>query len=165
MLRCFLKLVASKNFLAMQSDNDNLKVQTERKHSFGFWFGVAVMLIAFDQLTKFFAERNHWRIFYNQNFAFSIPLPIYVMYAIYIAVLIFVLRLVIKQWNSLTALARFGWALVIAGGLSNIAERVVLGFVRDFIYIFTGVFNLADFFIITGLLIIVFTYPKNFKQS
>ncbi len=137
-------------------------IQTERSvfHSFGFWLGACAGLIATDQVAKYFAGKSNWRIFQNNNFAFSIPLPTALMFAIYIVALAIVVRIIFKQWKVLTRLSKFGWALVLAGGVSNIVERIILGYVRDFIFIANGIFNLADFFIILGLLIVVFTYLK-----
>ena len=54
---------------------------------------------------------------------------------------------------------KLAWALVLAGGASNIIERIIMGSVRDFIYIhwrnLTGIYNLADFYIIVGVLVLL----------
>lgn len=149
----------------MTEQDQQQKFKTERKYSFGFWFGVGTILIAIEQLTKFLAQHYSQPIFFNNNFAFSLPVPVVLMYIIYAAVLVAVLRIILKDWNRFTSIVKLGWTLVLAGGLSNIVERIILGHVRDFIYIANGVFNLADFFIIIGLLIIVSTYQRNFTKS
>ena len=49
--------------------------------------------------------------------------------------------------------------LTFAGALSNVVERIVLGSVRDFIYIifyhWVGVYNLADGYIIAGIILLL----------
>jgi signal peptidase II len=57
--------------------------------------------------------------------------------------------------------ALFGWALIWAGGISNLIDRFVHdGRVTDFMVIrtgplHTGIFNLADFAIVVGMLVLV----------
>jgi lipoprotein signal peptidase len=46
--------------------------------------------------------------------------------------------------------------LILAGAVSNVGERTIFGFVRDWVYIYTGVFNLADGYIILGIIILFF---------
>jgi signal peptidase II len=62
---------------------------------------------------------------------------------------------------TLSWLSFVGLALAMAGGLSNLIDRVTRqGFVTDFIFIrvaplHTGIFNLADFMIVTGVATLV----------
>jgi lipoprotein signal peptidase len=54
-----------------------------------------------------------------------------------------------------------GWALlVLAGGVSNFAERVVRGSVRDFIPLADGVLNIADFYILTGAVLLLWVFRR-----
>jgi signal peptidase II len=53
-----------------------------------------------------------------------------------------------------------GFSFVIGGGVANIFDRIYYGSVTDFLYIdlgfvHTGVFNLADMSIVTGILIVL----------
>jgi lipoprotein signal peptidase len=36
-----------------------------------------------------------------------------------------------------------------------VGERIVLGYVRDYLYIFGGILNAADFMIIVGILLLL----------
>lgn len=120
-----------------------------------FWLALVLVLIIIDQLAKWIAVHSGWPIFLNNQFAFSIPLPMPLMYAIYILVLTGMSVYVYRTWSRFTNMQRWAWALVYAGGLSNIGERLVLGHVRDFIPVAGGMLNAADFFIFLGLLLLI----------
>lgn len=130
--------------------------RTERSNSFGFWFAILLALIAIDQLSKWLARVLQINVFRNYNFAFSLPIPGWVMFPIYIVVLILVVRYIWKTWATSAPRVRFAWLLILAGGLSNIIERIILGYVRDFIPIANGTLNVADLMIILGALLILF---------
>jgi signal peptidase II len=62
--------------------------------------------------------------------------------------------------TSLPKLSVLGFAFVIGGGIGNLYDRLVHGSVTDFLYIdfvvfHTGIFNMADVSIMTGIFIVV----------
>lgn len=121
------------------------------------WTAGFFLLVAIDQFTKRLPELA----FLNDRFAFSLPLPVWVMYAIYAAVLGGSVWYVWGRRNVLDGWQKLAWLLVWAGALSNIGERLVLGYVRDWIYILNGVFNLADGYILLGIAILLFFNPQS----
>lgn len=120
-----------------------------------FWFAITATLIVIDQLTKLMATQLGWSIFYNDQFAFSLPVPTFIMYLIYASVLIGMTAYVYKKRFSFNSMQKLAWTFVYAGGLSNIVERIIFGHVKDFIPIANGILNLADFFILTGLVLLL----------
>lgn len=70
--------------------------------------------------------------------------------------------------KSLDKISIIGFSLIIGGGIGNIFDRIVYGSVTDFLYlnfggIFkTGIFNIADFFVTTGMVMILIS---SFKKS
>ncbi len=122
---------------------------------FNFWLGVVIIFIGIDQLTKFASSNLGWSIFLNDQFAFSLPVPVVAMYAIYAVVLFGMSFYVYKTWDRFEKIQKLAWSLVYAGGLSNIVERIILGHVRDFISVSSGMLNVADFFIIIGLVLML----------
>ena len=64
--------------------------------------------------------------------------------------------------KELDKISIIGFSLIIGGGIGNIFDRIVYGSVTDFFYldfgsIFkTGVFNIADMFVTTGMILIVY---------
>lgn len=86
-----------------------------------------------------------------------------------IVVLGFVLRHVFKD-KSLDNWSLFAFASIIGGGIANVYDRIVYGKVTDFLFIDlggvfrTGIFNLADLSVTTGMIILVIMMLKNKKQ-
>lgn len=120
-----------------------------------FWFALTIAFILIDQLIKLAAVSFGWSVFLNNQFAFSLPVPIAIMYMIYAGILFGMSFYIFKTWLRFSVQQKFAWTLVYAGGLSNIGERILLGHVRDFIYIAGGVLNVADFFILLGLVLLL----------
>lgn len=118
------------------------------------YFLVGLGLIVVDQLSKFIAAKGA-AIFRNYNFAFSLPVPVQLMFVYYFIILGVIVWYVWSRRGVLTGQDKVAWALIIAGAVSNIGERLALGYVRDFIHIRTGVFNLADFFILFGIVLLL----------
>lgn len=129
--------------------------QKESAYVSSFFF-----LIFLDQITK----RNilfNINIFRNYFFAFSLPIPIELIYSIYFVVLCGIGYYLYKNYLKLNPVQKFAWVLILAGGLSNIVERIFFGFVVDWIYIYQGVFNLADGYIIVGVVLLLLPFKEN----
>jgi len=72
--------------------------------------------------------------------------------------------------SNLSRLTTIGICFVVGGGLGNVYDRIVYGSVTDFLHIDfvifqTGVFNLADVSIMTGMAMIVFDAIRNRKVA
>ncbi|WP_303318557.1 signal peptidase II [Flavivirga abyssicola] len=85
-----------------------------------------------------------------------------------IVVLGFVLRHIFKD-KSLDTFSLFAFASIIGGGLANVYDRIVYGKVTDFLFIDlggvfkTGIFNMADLSVTTGMIILVIASFKKKK--
>src|SRR4051812_9350598 len=114
--------------------------KTLNKTSVAWRAGVFFILIFADQLAKHFARH----IFRNGAFAFSIPLPTALIYIVYLIVLAAMAGYCAKNFRKFSVAQQWAWLLIFSGAVSNIAERLVLGYVRDFIYIvfykWTGIY-------------------------
>jgi signal peptidase II len=140
------------------------------------WFFVFAVLVGFDQIAKFLVFREEWffsllsigesyilgfQRYLNYGFVFSLPMPVVLMFVIYFLVGVFLLIYLWKNWNGFSGLMRFSWILIVAGGVSNVLERLVLGYVRDFIYFYGGlIINLADLYIFFGAIVICLIVRK-----
>lgn len=145
--------------------------ESPKKGSFVFWCVISLLFIFLDQLSKFFVYQisspapKYFGIllFNNFNFAFSLYLPQFLMLLIYALLIAAIFYNIYRNFNSYTLSNKYAWVLILSGAVSNVLERLTLGYVRDFIYIFSGIFNLADFFIILGVLILLFKSNKKFS--
>lgn len=87
-----------------------------------------------------------------------------------ILVLGFVLRHILKD-KTLDNWSLFAFASIIGGGVANVYDRIIYGSVTDFLFIDlggvfrTGIFNLADLSVTTGMIILVFMSFKNKKTT
>jgi lipoprotein signal peptidase len=137
--------------------------QLLKKNAPGFWpqgIFLFVLFIVVDQFSKHLADK----IFKNSSFAFSLPVPTPLIYVIYILVVAGIIYYVLKNYRNFSTKSCVAWTLIFAGAASNIGERIFLGFVRDFIYItfykWTGVYNLADGYIIAGIILLLLGSTK-----
>lgn len=78
-----------------------------------------------------------------------------------IILLFFVLKIVKKELDMTKRLSQISILLILAGAVSNFMDRLLNGSVTDFIsFKFWPSFNLADVFIVVGVLMIVVFYKK-----
>jgi len=115
------------------------------------------VLVSFDQISKYIIR--HTGGFYICNKGVSFGLPFFTLAFFNLKFKIFNLKSIsnlkfqILNYSKLTLL---GIILIISGGLSNIADRIMSGCVIDFIDLkFWPVFNLADIYITIGGIIIL----------
>lgn len=129
---------------------------------------MTILLVILDQITKWLAYiykpdfdvfGNFLRVDYientgtifglleNSNFIFMI---LSIILCIVIAVY---MKLKVPKRS---AMEKF-FALILAGGIGNLIDRIFRGFVVDFISLkYVGIFNFADMYIVIGVILIVF---------
>jgi signal peptidase II len=102
----------------------------------------------------------------NQNFIFYWQFPIWIVFAVISVVL------VLLGWQLVTALQTKDYlsalllSIVFVGAGSNLYDRIAYGYVIDFVRVpFWSVFNLADIYIIGGVLALVFLVWHNERQE
>lgn len=87
-----------------------------------------------------------------------------------IVVLAFVLRYIFKE-KTLDNWSLFAFSSIIGGGIANVYDRIVYGSVTDFWHIDlggvfrTGIFNMADLSVTTGMIILVIASFRKKKTS
>lgn len=154
------------------------KLKTEKsKLVTSNWYlvaGIFVFLtILLDQISKAFVVSSHFPFVCNQGFAFGIRLGILNS----LTVILVISACIYFFGRESVKTRRFGYLLVIGGGISNLVDRIVRGCVVDFIDFkiwpsLTGLipsltwwpaFNLADAVISLGVVILIvsFIYRKN----
>jgi signal peptidase II len=138
--------------------------------------GSIIILVFLDLITKFyFTNKTFFKnslisINYIQNYGSSFSMfssiTYYSLLIIFISVI--ALCLAIKYYKKINVNRHFTtvYILFIAGLIGNTYDRIVFGFVRDFIslkYLF--VFNLADFYFTLAAIIYIVYEIKNKKKN
>lgn len=130
-------------------------------------------MLALDQLTKVWVIRSHslplyiirnfFRIIHSENtgIAFSIPIPQIILIPLIMLIIIFGLNALRKEMNLSHPIAFTSIAMILAGALGNLLDRLRLGYVIDFIAIGKfPVFNVADAGITVGIMILMICYSR-----
>lgn len=99
----------------------------------------------------------------NPGIAFSLPLPLAVQIIIAIAVAAWVVREIVRSKNTGETLAL---AILLAGLASNVTDRIVRGFVVDYIALLPNLtINLADIAITISILALISITLRNANHS
>ncbi|HLC63831.1 MAG TPA: signal peptidase II [Patescibacteria group bacterium] len=135
-----------------------------------FWLTItATALFIADRLTKYLILKLpanegvlglKFNLVYNHNLSFSLPLPNLAVGLLAIVMILFLVWFLIRNLAN-----RLSWplSLMIVGALSNLIDRFKFGGVIDFINLEPWPsFNLADAYIITGALLIIILFRKNY---
>jgi signal peptidase II len=86
-----------------------------------------------------------------------------------IVVLAYVTFYILKH-KELDRMSLIAFCCIIGGGIANVFDRIVLGSVTDFFYIDlggvfrTGIFNLADVSVTTGMIMLIVASFRNDKK-
>ncbi len=95
----------------------------------------------------------------NTGAAFGMFQDMTTMLSIFTTLLIVVLLVLLFMKKITNTLAVWSIAMIVAGGIGNLIDRIFRGFVVDYIY-FTPInfpiFNLADTFVVVGEILLVF---------
>ncbi len=96
-------------------------------------------------------------------------LKLFVLLLIPAAVLLFVLYYMFKE-KQMDKLSLIGFSCVVGGGIANVFDRFVYGSVTDFLFIDlgfvrTGIFNIADLSVTTGMILILWSSLKQRKKD
>ncbi len=106
-----------------------------------------------------------FKLAYNPGVAFGIMIPSVAIVILFVVVMIVCVRLMLAHWRQRDGLQVSALLLIIAGGASNMLDRVYFGQVIDYFDLkFYTIFNLADVMIFVGVMILlVLMYFKKQK--
>lgn len=154
---------------------------------------IIIATIAFDQISKvlvrayvepgsqtkiignYFTLHNVENVgaFLGMGSSLNPTLKLLLLLILPIVVLGFVLVHILKN-KDLDRLSLIAFSIIVGGGIANVYDRIVYGSVTDFFYmkltdiLHTGIFNVADLFVTTGmimLLIVSFKKKKNNQKT
>ncbi len=142
-----------------------------------------IVLIFLDLITKYYFStnlllnetiklNNYVELIYIQNFGisfglFSEILPTWFINMIGLIIVIFLFYLISLSNSKLERIAFF---IIIIGAVSNILDRIINGYVVDFIVIhyksfYWPAFNFADMYITLGIIMLIITFFKKTKNE
>ena len=137
------------------------------RHKKIYLFITPIILLVIDRLLKFWAKNglaNNDLLLYkergglgltfvqNTGIAFGLPLGGWLLYIILTVVFIFLIYELYNYWKKQDWHVVIAILLIATGAIGNVIDRLVYGYVIDFIQIFWWpAFNLADVIIIVGV--------------
>jgi len=102
---------------------------------------------------------------FNEGIAFGIEFDKRLIMAFSLVILLFLFKVAKNEINFEQKISRYSFALVLGGALGNITDRLMHGKVLDFIdFAFWPSFNLADMFIVVGVVMIMVFHKKTLKN-
>lgn len=149
----------------------------ESKKIFKIILILVIVIVLIDQISKILVDKfmpdetvilqNVLSItkYENEGIAFGINNQNVSNIALILLVLAIIIRFVITQRKNLTIKVTVFISMMIAGGISNLIDRIFRGAVFDFIEIGDfPIFNLADSFIVIGWILFVIDLIKNIRN-
>lgn len=146
----------------------NHEARNMKQKNFLFYVS-GFMLIVLDQITKlvfsprdFFFGPVHVHLVKNYGLGFSLNFGLLPNLIVIGAALLFFLHYYFSNRQKLSWYGKIVFVLILSGAISNILDRVYLGYVRDFLDLGLGfTFNLADGLVMLGLVVVLFTQIKS----
>ena len=149
----------------------NNKLQTKL-----YFFSLSIFIILIDQFTKYLIFYNY-NIFLNKDFIlfkldfvknYGAAFNIFSGSRIFLSIISFIISIIliylILRKNSSNLYELYSYSFILGGTLGNGIDRIVKGFVIDFIninFINFPVFNIADISINIGFIILLYIIFKN----
>lgn len=97
----------------------------------------------------------------NTGAAFGIWNNRWMLVGVNILIILTIAKLLLSKKYEFTKSIKFAYALILAGGMTNLMDRIFRGFVIDYIDInelfYYPVFNFADICIVLGIVIVMIT--------
>ncbi|MFH1112159.1 MAG: signal peptidase II [Patescibacteria group bacterium] len=131
------------------------------------WFGILIVLAAVDRIVKEFIKINPTSesegFFYlsywpNRNLALGLPAPSWLSLSLTIIALIIIIYLAVFAYQKKNYWLLAATTLILVGGVSNLIDRLLYGQIIDLIHIWLlPIFNLADAYLMAGLLLFLFS--------
>ena len=141
-----------------------------------YFLSISIFIILIDQLTKYLMFHNN-KIFINKDFllfkldfvknygaAFNILSGNRILLSLISIFFSIILIYLILRRNTSTKLDLYSYSFILGGTIGNGLDRIMKGFVVDFInlnIINFPVFNIADISINIGLILILYSIFKN----
>lgn len=136
-----------------------------------YYFVIPIIFFIADRILKYFAPSINIEgafvkiaLYSNPSGAFSLPIAGTIYNIIAVILLFIFISFFARELNRKNYKKLFAIELIIFGGLSNIADRLLFGYVIDYIQLFNrSFFNLADIILFAGVIIFLIEQTRNKK--
>jgi len=103
---------------------------------------------------------------FNPGIAFGIPINPRVILILSVIIVLFLIKIAATEFKFDELKTQIGFALILSGALGNILDRLIRGEVVDFInFNFWPSFNLADLFIVGGVILLIVFYKQIVRKG
>lgn len=149
-----------------------------QKNNFVLFLFFSFCIFIIDRLTKYLAfklplegvflfNNLNFKLYINQGIAFSLPLAQIITIIISSLIIIGLIYFILKNLSLKIYFYLKPASLIILGAFSNLIDRIKFGGVVDFIdFWFLPAFNLADIYIIIGVIWLIFIInPTPFQKG
>ncbi|MBT3704264.1 signal peptidase II [Candidatus Peregrinibacteria bacterium] len=103
---------------------------------------------------------------FNPGIAFGIGVHPRLILIFSILLIVLVLKVAKEEMNFENVFSKWAISLILAGAFGNVIDRINKGEVLDFIsFNFWPAFNLADIFIVAGVILVIVKYKSILKNS
>ncbi len=123
----------------------------KKSHTISYGIFFVITLIIIDQIIKWFVLQSQTiQHFCNYGIAMGIVLPTILFVVLWLVIMSFVIYFWVQKLQD-KFMIQLPFILILAGGLSNLIDRIYYGCVVDFIpFLNISNFNIADVFITVG---------------
>jgi signal peptidase II len=148
----------------IENENSINIVNSNEKNNISILLVLTIVLILIDQISKFLISKignignGFFRIenVYNSGIAFGINSDNIKNIILSVFVICIVIYFTYNQRKMIDRRTTIALSMVIAGGISNIIDRIFRGAIFDFIAIWKfPIFNLADSFVVIGWILFI----------
>ena len=127
---------------------------------------IVISIILIDQVTKIIVQSvGNINIEQNTNAAYGIGSNSTIMYIITnLVIIVIIVKFMLSQNQFIDKILKVFLSFIVAGGISNLIDRIARGYVLEWINIsrieWLPMFNIADIFVLAGWILVVgkFTY-------
>jgi signal peptidase II len=146
-----------------------------------YYFLIVPLIIILDQITKYLISLNFelGKSFFLIKDFFSITLihnygagfgilqnQKFLLIGVTLLVLVAIIYYIKREYNNLTIFSYLGLLCIISGAIGNFIDRIIYGFVVDFIYFsFWPAFNIADISISIGVCLLIIDLVLHSKSK
>ena len=147
----------------------------KRLKKINYYFIVGIILILIDQFTKFiFNNINYANKYFGlvsgKNYGSAFSLFSNVNYYPQIIAVISIILIVILYFNKehfkQNIYSKLSLITFISGIIGNLIDRILFGFVRDFLYIKDfSIFNFADIYLSVGIILLIYSEFLEYQEK